>query len=96
MQVLGQMHHGVTDARARLPAAAHPGVRRRALPPEVGEPGLLLRVGDDDEVPVLGVARGGRLLRELQALQDYLLRNRARQVEPLADRPRRREQLVVR
>src|SRR4051794_28940113 len=96
VDVLGEVHDGVADARhlpLTRPAAALE-VRKRDLAPELPERGPLLRVGDDDEVPVLGVARGGRLLGELQALLEHLALDGTREVEPLADGAGRREQLV--
>ena len=91
------MADGLADPRELL-------VRRRPpleigpgdLAPDVGERRALGRVVDDDEVPVLRVARGRRLLRELQALLQHLALDRPRQVESLADRTRRREELVRR
>jgi hypothetical protein len=62
--------------------------------PQLAEPGAELGVGHDDEVPVLRVARGRRLLREREALLQQLALDRARQVEAPADGARRREQLV--
>jgi len=61
---------------------------------DIAEGRPLLGVLDDDEVPVLAVTRGRRLLRELEALFEHLALDRTREVEPLANRPRRGEQLV--
>ena len=73
-----------------------PGTSRRRCSPELGEPGSQVRVGDDDEVPVLRVAPGRRLLGEAQALLEHLALDRPLEVEPLAHGAGGREQLVGR
>src|ERR1051325_86148 len=57
---------GLAMRALRPPAgpAAALGVGMGALPPQLGERRALAGVGDDHEVPVLGVARSGGLLRE--------------------------------
>ena len=96
VDVLGQVGHRVADP-ADLPAG--PGdppleVGPGDAAPELSERRLLRRVGDDDEVPVLRVARGRRLLGEGQALLQHLALDRPGEIEPFADGPRGREQLV--
>src|SRR4051812_37813963 len=94
VDVLCEMHDGVADAKhLALTRAAALEVRVGDLPPDFTERGALLRVRDDDEVPVLRVARGRRLLREIQALLQNLAWDGPRQVEPFANRPRRGEKL---
>ena len=85
VDVLGEMHDRLADARA-LPLArpAALEIRRGDRAPQLAERRALLRVGDDDEVPVLRVARGRRLLREAEALLEHLALDRTREVEPLA------------
>ena len=76
------MHDRVADAQhlALTRAAATLEVWVGDLPPDLAERGALLRVGDDDEVPVLRVARGRRLLCEIQALLQDLAWDGPRQV----------------
>ena len=82
--------------RVELLVRRRPALEIRAgdLAPDVGERRALRRVVDDDEVPVLRVARRRRLLRETHAVLQHLPLDRPRQVEPLADRARRRKELV--
>jgi hypothetical protein len=96
VDVLQQVPHRSGDALAcgvsRGRAAGE--IPLAALAPQLAEAGAKLRVGHDDEVPVLGVAGGRRLLRECEALLQQLTVDRARQVEAPANGARRREQLV--
>src|SRR5204863_8968547 len=95
VDVLREVDDGVADARHRPLARPAPlEVRVGHLPPQLAESGPLLRVGDDDEVPVLRVRGGRRLLRQPEALLQHLPLDRTRQVEALADGPGRREELV--
>ena len=90
------MDDGVADA-SHLPLARPASaleVRVRHLAPELSEACALVRVGDDDEMPVLRVARGRRLLGEAKALLQHLSLDRTREIEPFADGARRRQQLV--
>ncbi len=97
VQVLGEVADGLADPHElRVLGRAPLEVGPCDVAPEVGESGPLLRLGDDDEVPVLRVARRRRLLREPQAVLEHVALDRARQVEPLADGARGREQLVGR
>src|SRR5439155_7549545 len=93
----------VGEMRARFDDAQHLPFERAAVPlqvwvrdlaPQLADRGALGRVGDDDEVPVLRVGRRRRLLRKLEALLQDLALDRPREIEPLAHRARRREELV--
>ena len=65
-------------------------------PPELTQSGTLLGIGDDDEVPVLAVTGRRRLLRQAQALLQYLALDRALQVQAAPHRPRGLQHLVGR
>ena len=71
-----------------------PDVRLPGTSVVVGDRPLLLRVGDEHEVPALAVGAGWRLDGDLQALHEQLPRHRPRQVEPLANGPGGDEDLV--
>ena len=75
-------------------AAAALEIRARDLTPDLPERGALLRVGDDDEVPVLRIAGRRRLLRQVEALLEHLALDRTRQIQAFPDGAGRREQLV--
>ena len=78
------------------------GLRARAevaepeLSPELAERRPLLGIRDDHEVPVLLVARDGRLLREQEALFEHVPLDGPLEIEPPPYGTRRREQLVDR
>src|SRR3954447_12156254 len=96
VDVLREVHDGVADshhlALARSTAALEIGIGD--LPPDLAECCALVGIGDDDEVPVLAVARGRGLLGEAEALLEHLALDRPREVEALPNRAGRREELV--
>jgi hypothetical protein len=69
-------------------------VAAAALAPELTQRFALGLIRDDDEVPVLAVARGRSLLGQGEALLEDFSLDRTRQVEPAANAARGREQLV--
>ena len=81
------------SASARRPGSPRctaPRPRRYAS----AERGALGGIGDDDPAPTLRIAAGRRLDREPQALLDHLGLDRPAEVEALAHRARRGEQMV--
>ena len=96
VDVLGEVDDSVADPEHLALACATATLQIRAgdLTPDLSERRALAGVGDDDEVPVLRVARRGRLLREIEALLEHLALHRAREIQALPDGAGRREQLV--
>jgi hypothetical protein len=81
VDVVGQIPDGGRDAGHALVGGGRGGpqlqVRAGDGAPQLPERGPTLQVGHDHEVPVLGVAGGGRLLGQAQALGEHLGLDRA-------------------
>ena len=95
-EVLGRAEDGVHvgDAARLDVVVVGLEVRTGGAVVELGQLRPLVLIGDDDPAPVLHVAAGRRLAGDADALLDHVEVDRRRQVEALAHRPRRREQLV--
>ncbi len=76
-------------AGSRRSSGARRAIEIRQRVPDLG-------VGHHDPTPPLGVAAGRRLQRDAQALRHDVERNRAGEVQALADGPRRGQELVDR
>ena len=86
LDVSGSMNGLIDSAKAKLWDIVNDLAKAQPTPQ--------LRVGNHHKVPALAVRAAGRLCGDLQAALNHLWLDRAREIEPLAHRACRRQQVV--